>query len=970
MSKIYADLVWETSLSTGTGALTLEGAEDGYRTFAEGVGDGNTCSYTINDGINWEAGIGTVVVSGGTTILQRTTVKKSSNSNAAVNFTAGEKQVYQAFIADEIDDVVTHLDDTSNPHSVTPSQIGAATAADLTAHEDDTSNPHGVDTTQIGAATAADLTAHEDDTANPHGVTYTQAGAAPASHVTDETNPHNVTYDQTDAAPITHVSDTDNPHAVDKTDVGLGNVQDVDQTNADNLTSGTVADARLPVSQGHKEFTTEPTEIMTAYTTYNEVLHIQNPQDGAFTNSGAYMTGALKVRLPVLYTGPYVAINLKIYVINDFTASPSADSFLDVYLAGELTSSVLRWRNVSAYISGNTDKTTNYTIRFGNDGTRACIYIFEDTDGNRLLNAIVTDVYVYDSDVTGLYSTWSENWAILDVTSFDTVDETITTTSVKNTDAQIISVIETEAVADASTADSLVQRTSDGDLVATQFRNEITPAPAAPTYINYFMAQQELGTVAGGADNQLFPVAPTDVMDTLKKHASQIDYVRLLQASVSDLYFKTLGHPSSGYYGIPQGVVDTFGNANTVDETYFAYSETLNLFKSNSNVYDISVCYLGDLVGDTLLRILESDIGSGNDDLLYSIWFNPDGSAFYLMLKGGDAFYQYDLGTNWQIHTATYTGKSSIVGLTTPDGSFMIKDDGTKLNYFNATTQVISKFTMSTPWDITTLSEDGETVDVSTVLSGTDYAPNKMFINQIGNKVIFTDPAEHAVLYMEMSPNWDLSTLSFNSSDYRILDDDKGSLYGAFINADGDEMIVAGENGSYSAFYHYNLTTPWDITSAEYSGNYLDFVNYAADATERSFYMNPDGNRVFPVGLGYHYIIDFFIPVHNNSNCTLTWNSDETATVIPEECFVTIDVKYLESVTVASDLKIEVTRDGGTTWTEGTLHETATIDTDRQLLTSYVDLSGQPSGNAMNFRVSCFNYKHVEVYNIALQWTE
>lgn len=43
----------------------------------------------------------------------------------------------------------------------------------------------------------------------------------------------------------THTARADNPHSVTKTQVGLGNVQNADTTNASNITSGTLANARL-----------------------------------------------------------------------------------------------------------------------------------------------------------------------------------------------------------------------------------------------------------------------------------------------------------------------------------------------------------------------------------------------------------------------------------------------------------------------------------------------------------------------------------------------------------------------------------------------------------------------------------------------------------------------------------------------------------------------------------------------------
>lgn len=97
MTLVAKDRVLETSTTTGTGAFTLGGAVTGFRAFSSVCSVGDTCYYLIehvdsngNPDGDWETGLGTYSA---TNTLTRTTVKASSNSNAAVSFGSGTKRV-------------------------------------------------------------------------------------------------------------------------------------------------------------------------------------------------------------------------------------------------------------------------------------------------------------------------------------------------------------------------------------------------------------------------------------------------------------------------------------------------------------------------------------------------------------------------------------------------------------------------------------------------------------------------------------------------------------------------------------------------------------------------------------------------------------------------------------------------------------------------------------------------------------
>jgi hypothetical protein len=94
MALVVHDRVKETSTTTGTGTLNLDGAVSGFESFVAAIGNSNTTYYAITaSNGDFEVGLGTITDATPDT-LARTTVITSSNSNNAVNFGAGTKEVF------------------------------------------------------------------------------------------------------------------------------------------------------------------------------------------------------------------------------------------------------------------------------------------------------------------------------------------------------------------------------------------------------------------------------------------------------------------------------------------------------------------------------------------------------------------------------------------------------------------------------------------------------------------------------------------------------------------------------------------------------------------------------------------------------------------------------------------------------------------------------------------------------------
>ena len=122
MALVISDRVKETSLTTGTGTITLNGTYGGFQSFSSGIGDGNTTYYAIENDAAWEVGIGTYTQSSNT--LSRDTILKSSNSNNAISLN-GVSRVFCTYPSDK----AVYLDANNDI-----TFAGTARFDDITAH--------------------------------------------------------------------------------------------------------------------------------------------------------------------------------------------------------------------------------------------------------------------------------------------------------------------------------------------------------------------------------------------------------------------------------------------------------------------------------------------------------------------------------------------------------------------------------------------------------------------------------------------------------------------------------------------------------------------------------------------------------------------------------------------------------------------------------------------------------------------
>ena len=487
----------------------------------------------------------------------------------------------------------------------------------------------------------------------------------------------------------------------------------------------------------------------------------------------------------------------KMYMVGIVT-----DSIYQYSLSTAFDLSTASYDSVSLDVSGQ--DTNPHDIAFNNNGTK--MYMIGNT---------YDDVYQYSLSTAFDLSTASYDSVSLDASSLDSAVQAI----VFNNDGtkMYLSGGATGSIYQFSLSTAFDLSTASYDSVSFSVtsqeaipRGVVFNSDGTNMYIigNVSDSVHQYSTVLNTAELDLstgsvFEVTPTsDIQVTLSNPADSgtvSGATLLLEGAATNTYdIANAVYDNVSYSGIYQSLTMSGRFNDDGTKFYSANSSTEAIWQhSLSTPYDISTASYDSVSLDI----------SSQETNIRDMKFKPDGTELFIVGTTSDRVKQYTLSTAWDLSTASYTGQSASVGSQTPEPySIILNDDGTKLYVGDgANNDRIYGYSLSTAYDVTTLSYDSQNVSFSSQVN----ALRDMVYNSDGTKLYLLDGTTDSIYQYTLSTAYNPLTLSYDSISFSVTTQSINPTFVEF-KPDGTKMYSGGS--STNTVYQYSTASPATIT--------------------------------------------------------------------------------------------------------------------------------------------------------------
>ena len=296
-----------------------------------------------------------------------------------------------------------------------------------------------------------------------------------------------------------------------------------------------------------------------------------------------------------------------------------------------------------------------------------------------------------------------------------------------------------------------------------------------------------LGTMAEQNANAVAITGGTATLASLDIVTSGTDAEIAPNTGITGWNYSGLSKSVSGEESAPNGL--------------FFSPDGLNMYVNGStgddvNQYTLSTAW--DVSTATYVRVFST---SSQDSAPVDIFFKPDGLSMFIMGQTNDTVFQYTLSSAFDISTATYASKSFSVTSQEPvPTGVWFKSDGTVMYVIGTTNDTVFQYNLGTAWDVSTASY----ASISFSVASQESSPQQVNLSADGLTMWILGQTGDDITQYALGTAWNVSTAVFENSFY--IGFQETTPTGMFIDSTAaNRVYIVGTTND--TVYQYNTAT-------------------------------------------------------------------------------------------------------------------------------------------------------------------
>ena len=260
--------------------------------------------------------------------------------------------------------------------------------------------------------------------------------------------------------------------------------------------------------------------------------------------------------------------------------------------------------------------------------------------------------------------------------------------------------------------------------------------------------------------------------------------------------------PNTGITGWNySGLSKSVTGEETAPNGLFLSPDGLNMYVNGTTGDDVNQYTLSTAWNISTATFLQSFSTAAQDSAPVDIFFKPDGLSMYIMGNTNDTVFQYTLSSAFDVSTASYASKSfSVTTQESVPNGLWFKSDGTVMYIIGTTNDTVFQYNLGTAWDVSTASY----ASISFSIASQDGSPVQVNLSADGLTMWILGAAIDEISQYALGTAWNVSTATFVNNLY--IGFQETTPAGMFIDSTADNRVyIVG--ATTDTVYQYNTAT-------------------------------------------------------------------------------------------------------------------------------------------------------------------